>query len=86
LSWERKKKDCGTGVLGFGNVVGVFWGVFGTHLEHVWNKRGTSLEQFILILRELQGFVERAWNMRGTWWGFGGFFLLVHENMNAGKT
>ena len=59
-------------------------------LEHVWNKRGTSLEQLTLILRELQGFVERAWNIGGTWGGLFIFFACSrkHErwkNVNAGN-
>jgi len=72
LSWERKKKDCGTGVLGFGNVVGVFWGVFGTHLEQAWNIVGTIYIDCQRVTSIRGTSVEHAWNLVGIWQGFGG--------------
>jgi len=86
LSWKRKKKDCGTGVLGFGNVVGVFWGVFGTHLEQAWNIVGTIYIDYQRVTSIRGTSVEHAWNLVGIW---GIFFACSrkHErwkNVNAG--
>jgi len=60
------------------------WNRFGTRLEQAWNIVGTIYIDYQRVTRMRGTSVEHAWNLGGDLGG-SSFFLLVHENVNAGK-
>jgi len=86
----KKKKGLWNWGVGFWErcrgVLGGVWNAFGTRLEQAWNIVGTIYIDFEGVTRIRGTSGERAWNLGKDLGGFCSFFLLVHENMNAGKT